>query len=68
MFSFTTFLLFPFFSGIVISLDVIVHKQDWNRLVIVLARVSPEPVDQLRVLFADGFSYFMAPLSFGVSV
>jgi len=68
MFSLTTFLLVPFFSGIIISLNVIVHEQDWNRLVIVLVGVAPQPVDQLRVLFADGFSYAIGPLSFGVSV
>jgi len=67
MFSLTTFLLVPFFSGIVVSLNVIVHKQDRNRLVIVLVWVAPQPVDHDFVLFLDGFSYLTAPFMVGVS-
>jgi hypothetical protein len=67
MFSLTTFLLVPFFSGIVVSLNVIVHKQDWNRLVIVLVGVAPQPIDHDFVLFLDGFSYLSGPFMVGVS-
>ena len=67
MFWLTTFLLVPFFIGIVVSLDVIAHKQDRNSLVIVLAWVAPHPVDYERVLFLDGFSYLTGPFMVGVS-
>jgi hypothetical protein len=67
MFSLTTFLLFPFFSGIVVSLYHVIHKQDWDGLVIVAVRIAPDPVNHDFVLFLDGFSYFMAPFMVGVS-
>ena len=51
----------------VICINWVVHKQDWNRLVIVAVRVAPDPVNHDFVLFLDGFSYFMAPFMVGVS-
>jgi hypothetical protein len=52
---------------VIICINWIVHKQDWDGLVIVAVRIAPDPVNHDFVLFLDGFSYFMAPFMVGVS-
>jgi hypothetical protein len=52
---------------VIICINWIAHKQDWDGLVIVAVWIAPDPVNHDFVLFLDGFSYLTGPFMVGVS-